>query len=239
MKRVKRLITTLLSLTMLIATLALSAQNEGTITLEITDVSSDNPQVASYADMMKGNQTFVYFKESTSLTKINMMGGMVKVDIKVDEEESTDVLMEMMGQKIWVNTTKAESDRMKAESDNPMAEMDIAYDEGDTKTIAGYECYKMSVEFPDAPEGSLTAYITDDISVRPPIINGVEVSEFKGFPLEYTFNNSMMSLTVTTTSFEQSVDDGVFALNTSGYQKMTMQEFMDMMGSMGGGNFGF
>lgn len=212
---------------------------DGTIVMEITDVTSDNPQMAAMADMFKGSKTTIYIKGDESLTKMNMMGGMVKVDVKTDTEKKTDMLMEMMGNKIWVETTKLEADKMKAMADNPMSYMEITYDTEDTKEIAGFQCYKMSIEFPDAEGASLVGYVTEDIDVRPPVIQGVDVEEFKGFPLEFTFTNPMMTMTTSATSYENTVDATVFDLNTSGYQKMTMEEFGEMMQSMGGGGFGF
>ncbi len=238
MKLFKNILATICLLTFTGFSTIQAQLSEGTMTLEITDVTSDNPQVAAMSDMMKGNQTVVYFKDGTSLTKMNMMDGMIKIDVRVDSEENTDMLMEMMGNKMWVAATKAENDRMKAENDNPLEEMEISYDEGDTKEIAGYDCYKMIVTFPDADNASLEAYITEGLKINAPVIQGVELEGFKGFPLEYTFNNGMMNITVTTASLETTVDASVFDLNTSGFQKMTMQELMDMMGGMGG-SFGF
>jgi len=188
--------------------------------------------------MMKGNETIVHFKGKESLTKMNIMGGMVKIDLKMSENEDFDMLMDAMGQKIWVNTPKLEMDKMKAETDNPMEYMEISYDEADTKTIAGYECYKMSVVFPDQEGATLEAYISEELKTNAPVIQGVEMKKFKGFPLEYNFNNGMMTLSVVAKSFEPTVDESVFELNTSGYQKMTMAELMEMSGGMGGG-FGF
>ena len=221
-----------------IGTLSLNAQlNEGTMVLEIIDVTSDNPQVAAMSDMLMGNQTTVYFKDNQSMTKMNMMGGMVQIDIRIDEEETSDMLMDMMGQKIWINTPKLEADRMKAEMDNPFEEMEITYDQEDTKEVAGYNCYKMVVVFPDQEGAILEAYVTEELSVNAPVIQGVEIQEFAGFPLEYTFNNGMMNMTITTASFENTVDVAVFEINTDGYQKMTMEELIEMSGGMGG--FGF
>ena len=218
--------------------MSLSAQsNEGTMTLSIVDVTSDNPQVAAMSDMLKGNETVVHYKDNMSMTKMNMMGGMVKIDIRVDEEETSDMLMDMMGQKIWINTTKLEADRMKAENENPFEEMEVTYDQDDTKEVAGYSCYKMIVTFPDMEDASLEAYITEDLSINAPVIQGVEITEFAGFPLEYTFNNGMMNMTITTSSFENTVDESVFDINTDGYQKMTLEELIEMSGGMGG--FGF
>lgn len=221
-------------------TTAINAQaDKGTLVLEITEMSSDNPQMASMADMFKGNETFVYFRDGASLTKMNMMGGMVKIDMKMDKESNSDLLFDAMGNKIWVASTKIEQDRAKAEADNPMEEMDITYDMDDKKTIAGFECYKMTVDFIDAEGVTMEAYVTEAIGIRPPVIQGVDMKDFKGFPLEYTMNNPQMQLTIVAKSFEPTVDESVFELNTSGYQKMTMKEFTDMMSSMGGGGFGF
>ena len=223
-----------IALLTLFAVANVNAQSEkGTITLEITDVSSDNPQVAAFAEGMKGSETKVFFRGAESLTRVDMMGGMIKIDVKIDEEENSDMLMNAMGNKIWVASTKLEEARMKAESDNPMEEMDITYDKDDTKEIAGYNCYKMTVEFPDAEDSGLVGYVTEDITIRPNFIRGVDIKDFAGFPLEFTFTNPMMTMTTVAKTVEDTVDESVFDINTSGYQKMTMAEFAEMSKSMG------
>ncbi len=215
-------------------------EGSGTIVYEITDATSDNPQAAQFAEMMKGNETVVYFNEGESLTKMNLMGGMVKMDLKMDKEQNLDLLLDAMGQKMWVNSPKLEQDRMKAEADNPMEYMEIEYDMEDTKTIAGFDCFKMIAEFPDAEGFKLEAYVTDQLDVRPSIIQGVDIKEFKGLPLEYIFYNPQMNLTVTAKSYEDTVDASVFELNTAGFQKLTMQEFIELTQQFGGGGgFGF
>lgn len=238
MKIMKNMGAILLLLTMVSFTqMAQAQQSQGVLTLEITEVTSDNPQIQAMSDMFKGSETIVHFKGKQSLTKVNMMGGAVQIDVKVDEAEKSDMLMNMMGQKIWVETTKIENDRMKAEAQSPMSEMEISYNEGDIKEIAGYQCYKMTVTFPDAEGASLEAYITEELDINAPVIQGVEITGFKGFPLEYTFNNGMMSMNIVTKSFEKTVDDSVFDISTDGYKKMTMQEFIQMSGGMGGMGF--
>lgn len=223
-----------IALLALFAVANVTAQDDkGTITLEITDVTSDNPQVAAFAEGMKGSETIVFFRGAESLTRVNMMGGMVKIDVKIDAEENSDMLMDAMGNKIWVPSTKLEQARMKAESDNPMDEMEISYDKADTKEIAGYQCYKMTVEFPDAEDSGIVGYVTEAITIRPNFIRGVDISEFEGFPLEFTFSNPQMNMTMSTKSIETTLDESVFDLNTSGYQKMTMAEFAEMSRGMG------
>ena len=161
------------------------------------------------------------------------------MDLKQDKAKNLDLLLDAMGQKIWVNSPKMEQDRMKAEADNPMEYMEIEYDMDDTKTIAGFECFKMTAVFPDAEGFKLDAYVTDKIDVRPTIIQGVDIEEFKGLPLEYIFSNPQMNLTVTAKSYENTVDASIFELNTAGFQKMTMKEFIELTQQFGGGGFGF
>lgn len=216
----------------------LTAQsNVGTLTMEIIDVSSDNEQMAAGLEMMKGTQMVVSYKDKESMTKLNMMGGMVKTDIKMNANGDMDMFMDMMGQKMWIASTKAEMEKAKAE--NPQAgDFDIEYDESDRKVIAGFDCYKMTLTTPANAEFKLEAYITEDIDINAQVIQNVDMSEFKGFPLEYTMDAGMMKMTFSTTEFKKTVDEAVFNVKTDGYKKMTLAEFQSQMGGMGGG-FGF
>ncbi len=213
---------------------ALKGQN-GTLKMEIIEATSENPQVAAQLEMMKGTQVDVSYKGKQSLTKMNMMGGMVKVDIKLAESGDMDMYMDMMGQKMWIPSTKAELEMAKAESG--ASDPDIKYFERDTKKIAGFNCYKMVLTSPDNEDFKLEAYITEDILINAAVIQNVDISQFKGFPLEYTINAPNMAMTFTTTDYSDTVDESVFDVNTSGYKKMTLKELQSMMGGMGG--FGF
>ena len=215
----------------------LQAQGEkGTLTMEITDISSDNPQMAAGLEMMKGTQLVVNYRGKESLSKLNMMGGMVKTDIRMNENGDMDMFMDMMGQKMWIATTKEEMEREKAK--NPDAsDFDIAYDENDRKEIAGFDCYKMTLTSPSNPDFQLMAYITEEIDINAQVIQNVDISKFKGFPLEYTMDMGMMKMTFSTTDFKNTVNEAVFNIKTDGFKKMTMAEFQAQMGGMGG--FGF
>jgi len=210
-----------------------SAQTgQGTITMEITDISSDNAQMAQVAEMMKGTQTKVFFKGDKSVTQMDMMGGMVKMNMFTQVEGEFDMLMDAMGQKFWVNMPKTEIAQMKAKA----PEMEISYDKADKKTIAGYECYKMNVVVDADSEMNISAYITEDLEFQAPVMQGVDMTQFAGFPLEYTMEGGPMQMTITTKEFLKTVDESVFEMNTSGYKKMTMDELQSMGG---GGGFGF
>lgn len=228
----KVIITLVSSLVMMAITNTMSAQTtEGTITMEITEVSSDNAQMAQVAEMMKGTKTEVYFKGDKSAVRMNMMGGMVKMEMHTEKDKDFNMLMDAMGQKIWVNTPQNELAQMKAEA----PEMEITFDKSDTKEIAGYQCYRMDVVVDGDTEMNITAYITEDLKIDAPVMQGVDMSKFPGYPLEYSMSGGPMSMTITTQEFLKTVDASVFDYSTDGYQKMSME---DLQG-MGGGGFGF
>jgi len=235
----KKYILFLFSVVFMTMASTVNAQNEGHITFEITDVTSDNPQVAAQMEMMKGSVTEVYYKGDQSLTNMNMMGGMININIIVEgKDQGSKMAMDMMGQKMLIPISKAEMDKAKAESDNPLAELDIQYDENDTKQIAGLDCYKVVATSIANPDMKIEAYITDAITTKAGFIQGLEMDQFKGYPLEITASLGMVDMTYTAQAFEPKCDDTSLTLDTSGFTEMTFEEFMNSMGQMGGG-FGF
>ena len=161
---------------------------------------------------------------------MNMMGGMVKITVLNDKADGMNMLFDAMGQKIWVEQS-AEEIRLERSS---AEEMDITYDKSDTKEIAGFSCYKMTAVI-EGDNGDMTvqAYITEDIEIDAQIMQGVDMTQFAGFPLEYTFKGGPMTMTITTKEFKKSVDPSVFDIVTGGFQKITMSEFKDMMAGFG------
>lgn len=235
-----RLLQTFLLLTLFIG--SISAQKEISevyIKMEITEASSENQEMAQMLEMMKGTETEVYYKDGRSLTKMNMMGGMINIKNVVESDGNTDMYMDAMGNKMHVESTKLEAEKLKAENPNPMNDLEFEYDKSDTKTIAGYKCYKMIAKVKDADADGLQVhgYITEDIKINASI-QGVDVSEFPGFPLEFVMDvPGTMKMVMSTVDIKDSVDGGVFKIDNSGYKKMSMEEFMSAMGGMGG--FGF
>lgn len=208
---------------------------KGHLVMEIVDVKSDNPQMQAQLEMMKGSETEVFYNGTKSLTKMNMMGGMVLTDILIEKEVGMKLIMNLMGNKMFIPMSQQEMDVAKASADNPMNDLNITYDKSDTKELAGFSCYKM-VAVPTAnPDMQFEAYITEDIKTNAAMIQGVDLEQFAGFPLEYTVNMGPMTMTTTAKTFEPTVDDAVFNVNTDGYTEMTMDEFKSSMGQMGGG----
>jgi len=216
--------------------IALMAQN-GALTIEVVDASSTDSQMAAQMEMVKGTSISVSYMGENSMTKINSMGGLVNIDVKMSENGDMDTYMDMMGQKMWIPSTKAELDLAKAEAG--ASDPELIYDESDTKEIAGFQCYKVTMTNPDVDGLVIEAYITEEIKANAAVIQGVDIGAFRGFPLEYTIKNETpnMNLTFTTTDYSADVDASVFDVKTNGYTKMTMEELQSLLGGAGG--FGF
>ncbi len=227
----------------LLFTGALTAQDEMSemhIQMEISSIESSNPEMAAQFEMMKGTEYAIYHKDGKSLTDMSLMGGMIGIKNLVDADGGMNMFFDAMGNKMHIESTKMELDKMKAENPNPLADLNIEYDKSDTKSIAGYECYKMKAtsKDPDAGDFAIDAYITEEIDIKASVIQGVDLSEFAGFPLEINVDMGIATMGFTTTELKDEVPAGVFDIDTKGYKKMTMEEFAETMGAMGGG-FGF
>lgn len=238
MKKISNLLLAFVALFTVATMTAQQAVNEGMVKMEITNVSSDNPQVAAQLEMMKGTSTEYYFSPEKSLVSSNMMGGMIKMSYLMDNStEDMTLLFDAMGQKMMVESTKEERKEMEAEQNSAAEKVNIVYDENDTKEILGYKCIKAKIE-PKSDENVpmvFSMYISKDVKASNKMIQGLQAFDLKGFPLELIMEMPEMSMTFTTTELKDDVDKKVFDVNTSGYTKMSFEEFQQSMGAMGGG----
>ena len=230
----------LLLLTMTYST-AQTVLGEGYIKMEIVDATSDNEQMAMGLEMMKGTQTEIFFMGGKSLSKVNMMGGMVETTTMYNSDtEQMDMLFNMMGQKMHVSSTAADRAMVQNEQAALAKEMVVTYNEEDTKEILGYNCIKADIAHPAIQDGmTFSMYITKDIKADPKMIQGLQEINLDGFPLEYVMSMPQMTMTISAVELKQEVDASVFDLDTGGYEKLTLQEFTDRMKQFGGGGFGF
>ncbi len=233
----KKFILSVLSLCFL-ANVAI-AQEQGYIKMEITDVSSDNAEMATYLEMMKGTETEYMYTEEKSLVKANMMGGMVEMTTIVENaNESMVMYMNAMGKKMQIESTKEERDMAEAKAQTETPEFSVEYDENVTKEILGHKCIKAIVTFenPDSDENmSMDMFVAPELKMSSKMIQGLDKVDLKGFPLEYIMDAGMMKMTVTAVDFKEEVDPAAFEFNPKGYQKLTWEEFSEQMGQMGGG----
>ena len=221
-------------LTILTFTSMITAQmTEGYVKMEITEATSDDEQMAMGLAMLKGAVTEIFFKGDQHVSKMDMMGGMVKTTNLINKKDnSMDMLMDAMGSKIWVNS---KLDEAQDQGQEAIKNAKITYDKADTKEIMGHKSYKFMISMPDMQGMSVTGYATDEIKTDANVIQGMNGLKLEGFPLQFTVVNPQMKMTMQTTDIKEAVDAKVFEISTEGYTKMTMEEFSKSMGGMGGG----
>jgi len=223
--------------------MTLSAQKvleQGYLKMEITEVGSEDEQVAAMLEMMKGSQTEIYFKDGKNMSSMNMMGGMMQTKSLSDSKTGeVNMLFDMMGQKMHIESNK--DDMTKASEDQ--AEMfegfKVEYVESDTKEILGHKCVKTKIVDPKTNEAAFELYVARGIKADSKMLQGLQFFDIDGFPMELNMKQAQFSMTMTTIEMKEEVPADVFKLDTAGYQKMTFEEFVEKMGAMGGGGFGF
>jgi hypothetical protein len=206
-----------------------------TVIMEIVKVEADDPNMAMQLEMMKGSKTEMLIKGKKTMTKMDMMGGMIKMNILADtDSDNMDMTMDAMGQKFWINTKPSDSKtdpKQKAVLDGA----EIIVDKNVKKTIAGYECYLVKISSKETPDMKYETYVTEKIISNSGMLQGFQGLELPGFPLEFTVTNPMMKLTSSTKEIKTSVDESKMIIKTDGFKKMSMEEFRQSMG----GGFGF
>jgi len=222
----------LLFVSLSVASFGQKMLNKGMIKMELTKVESDDPQMAMQLEMMKGSLTEVHFNENQYFTNMSMMGGMVEIKNHVNEKENKmNMLFDMMGQKMWIESNLEEA--QSKEQKDIAALSEIKYDKSETKDILGYKCYKMTITNPEMDGMAVSGFVTQDIKTKANLVQGFQSLKFEGYPMEFTIGNPQFSMTMTAVEIKDTVDDKIFKLNTTGYTKMSMEEFQKNMGGFG------
>ncbi len=218
------------------AVMAQAVTDKGFIRMEVKDVKSDNPDLAAMAGMFKNSFTEVYFLPQKSLTMMSMMGGMSKTTILVDEQSQNNLyLLSMMGQKIKLDLTKEELDKMQA-GQNESNDIKIKYFKDQKRDILGYTCHKAEMIVKGSEEVAMTLWVTEKIKSNAQVAQGMQSDMLQGFPLAFEVSvQGQFTMVMEATEFKKDFDKTVFNVNTKGYKTMTYDEFMESMGSMMGG----
>ena len=169
---------------------------------------------------MMPEETEMWFKED--LVKLRMPMGMGMQSDVLLLKDKVVLLMDLMGNKLDMETTKKEVETENTASTKAVVKL-IA---GETKNIAGYECKKAILSTPG--EKDMIVWYSDKIKS-----NGswyFQMSEIKGFPLEFSMKTGEISVRMTAKEVRmESVDDAVFTVS-SDYKVMTQEDMMKMMG---------
>lgn len=228
---------------------------EGKITIGITDLQVDDPSVAPQLQMIKTATMNIAFTKDQSLVTGNVMGGMMKMQMlfKTDPKDML-MLIDAMGQKMMTELKaddfaeyekKAKEAQEKAKDSDEEFDYDVTYDKKDKKNISGYDCYKANIVInnKEAKENNIkvSLYVTNAIKYPASMMESMKSSgapelKLTEVPLEITISGGEKgkggSITFAATKIEKTVDKSLFKLDTTGYEKMDMEELQKMGGGM-------
>ncbi len=142
-----------------------------------------------------------------------------QVTINELKSGNTTVLMNMMGQKIALSTEGADK---KFEP--------IIEELEETKVIAGYKCSKVMYTIPDEKGGegsTFEIYYTKEFGTEA----NTQFPGLAGFPLEYVMEAQGMVITYTAQKVTEEKVSKELSKVPAGYEEMTYQEFLKMMGA--------
>lgn len=210
----------------------LTAQiTSGSLTMEMTDITTSMPGGEQMAEMMKGSEMSMHFTpdKQVTITNMKMMGMDMKTLNYIDGAVST-TYMDMMGQKMKMTMDISDLSKLGLEKEDIPSMYEVTYDKSDTKEILGYTCYKADVKIDmsslgaDMPAGmkdmSMSAYVTEDIKMSNFSMKEFQGLQFKGTPLMMIMDVGMMKMTYEATSFSKDVDPSIFEHPEGDYKEM-------------------
>lgn len=222
---INKIFSSILVISFLISNTAFAQSKKTKIT--DTQVAYTINAEGAMAAAMAGSTMDLFF--STDKTKLvtSMMGGMVKMDIRMDIKKNKGImLMDMMGQKKAVEMTDELLD--KGKNAQPQYS-DVKYLKS-YKTIAGYKCQEVKVKMEGLDEPAIV-YVTDKI--QSPVMGDMQMMQFtnlNGFPLSWQIKQQGMTIIMEASSV---VLDKISAkefdtILPEGYEKMSMEDLEKM-----------
>lgn len=194
--------------------ISLAAQDfEGVVTFKISLVNPPK-ELQEMQDMLPKTMDYI-LKGNKTRMEMSMMGGSVVTIMNIDTK-SSDVLMDMMGQKIHTQSSMEDFEK-------GMDMTDVKVHPDDTKKIAGYACKKITGKSADGYPVEI--YYTDEIQSG--VFNEMlkKVAKVRGLPLEFTVINQGMRMLLSATEVNsKAISDDLFEI-PEGYRKMDSNPF--------------
>ena len=188
---------------------------EGKIEYKIT--YQNVPAEMEGFESMLPQKMLIYFKGSKIRLEQSMGMAGNQIVLTDNETKESNILMDMLGQKINVFITKEEVE----EAEKTMVKPQITYLE-DKKEILGYKCKKAKVKNGD---NETIVFYTEQLKIK-----HKDFSDLDGYPLQYTIDQDGMMITMTASVVQkEEVSDQLFEV-PDGYQKMSMEELQQMTG---------
>ena len=199
--------------------------------------SSDSGKIIfdiTYPDSKLDDQTMAEMPKETTLlfrgdkTRLEIPLPMGKTVVITDNKTGDVVmLMDMMGSKMAMEMDKEQIIKEKNQSEKPRVQQT-----NETKKIAGLLCKRAIVTMQSKDgEFSFDAWFTNEINIRNSVSS--EIEGIEGFLMEFQTLQNGMSMKMSARSFEKvEVSASEFEI-PEGYQKVTMEDMMNM--GAGGG----
>jgi GLPGLI family protein len=202
--------------------LAQKKLKSGVVIYEIVDVQTSVPELK----LMKGINKTLYFSPEKQKIDIILNNETIKVQtIYNSRSEDVTVYYDFINQHFKVRSNIKNNPKVKPFVKN------ILYQKSETKTIAGYQCYKAEIVFKDE---KLIVWLTDKIKINNPdfktLFPGLE-----GFPLEYTRRSDNAKMIFRAKSVSELLSEKSFQTSNN-YIEISEKEFNERMGGM---KFGF
>lgn len=194
------------------------------VKMGVSSVKADNPETQQQMEgAMKAMKMETYAQEDKVRTDMNMMGGMVMMSTFTNPKtDEFTMYMDMMGNKSKVVPTAEELKNLKEENAKKGGEFKVVEVAGDTKTILGFNCKKVTVT---SEEMKISMYVTPDINIKSNNIQGMEGVKIDGYPLEYTVDLMGTKITFTAEKFEKTFDAGKMTPPTGNYTEINLTDF--------------
>lgn len=187
------------------------------------------------AAMFSGSLLDIYFAPDNSKMVLNMMSGMIKMDMRMDVKGKKGImLLDMMGQQKYKTI---DSEDMKTDDSGEKTKMpDIKYLK-EYKEIAGYKCQKALLSMEGQTE-KMIIYFTDKIEMPKGFEQYVEqlnMAGMKGFPMAMEINTADMKMNIIAQAVDLSKQSKkIFTIKApEGYTEMTAEDIQGL-GGMGG-----
>ncbi len=192
---------------------------EGTIKYNVEMSGISDPQAQA---MMQNMKMSIFVKNEKFATEMDM--GMMKTKTIKTTDNKFVTLMDMMGQKIKYTMDEKQFEDKKLKDDS--YEVTIT---ADKKIIAGYNCKKAIIKTKDGK--SFFAYFTNELSMGGKSDYNGPYNKIDGLMMEYSMEKNGATMTMSCTEINlNSISDDVFAIPTSGYTEMSLDQIMKMGG---------
>lgn len=222
----------LLTVSTFVSASAQKTLTEGTITYELK-MPKDDPM----ASMLGNTNLVLSFKGSLMKTSINVMGGMMSMNIIMDSQAKKGVMLisaPMMGKNMAVEMTPEDIKKSEETQKVNQAKAKIEYDKKSKKKIAGYKCHKAVAKVEGMPEG-ITLFVTDKIKPVGTSQIQNQIPGLTGFPLGFELVQAGMKINLEAAKIDKTAPaDTEFDMTIpEGFEKKTMEELQGM-GGLGG-----